>query len=109
VYVGMTRARKTLTLTTGSVPASVWKRAAGCGRPGLRGFWRKFLSRVGETVRGSMAEIGETAVMSRTANILTAVRSFTRRVRWNFTTGLRRAPQRRRRLRQRLALCGGRR
>jgi len=74
VYVGMTRARKTLTLTR-----AVYRRVFGNEQQMRASLPSRFLAEIPselvETVRGSMAEIGETRRYEPDRNIRTARRS----------------------------------
>jgi len=80
VYVGMTRARKTLTLTR-----AVYRRVFGNEQQMRASLPSRFLSEIPsemvETVRGSMAEIGETRRYEPDPEYSYSAEEFTRRVR----------------------------
>jgi len=93
VYVGMTRARKTLTLTR-----AVYRRVFGNEQQMRASLPSRFLAEIPselvETVRGSMAEIGETRRYEPDPEYSYSAEEFTRRVR-GIATPAARAPQRR--------------
>jgi DNA helicase-2/ATP-dependent DNA helicase PcrA len=80
VYVGMTRARKTLTLTR-----AVYRRVFGNEQQMRASLPSRFLAEIPselvETVRGSMAEIGETRRYEPDPEYSYSAEEFTRRVR----------------------------
>jgi DNA helicase-2/ATP-dependent DNA helicase PcrA len=93
VYVGMTRARKTLTLTR-----AVYRRVFGNEQQMRASLPSRFLAEIPselvETVRGSMAEIGETRRYEPDPEYSYSAEEFTRRVR-GISTPAARVPQRR--------------
>src|SRR5882724_252527 len=93
VYVGMTRARKTLTLTR-----AVYRRVFGNEQQMRASLPSRFLAEIPselvETVRGSMAEIGETRRYEPDPEYSYSAEEFTRRVR-GISAPATRAPQRR--------------
>src|ERR1700720_489645 len=93
VYVGMTRARKSLTLTR-----AVYRRVFGNEQQMRASMPSRFLAEVPselvETVRGSMAEIGETRRYEPDPEYSYSAEEFARRVRGISTPAVR-APQRR--------------
>jgi DNA helicase II / ATP-dependent DNA helicase PcrA len=93
VYVGMTRARKTLTLTR-----AVYRRVFGNEQQMRASLPSRFLAEIPselvETVRGSMAEIGETRRYEPDPEYSYSAEEFTRRVR-GISAPAARAPQRR--------------
>jgi DNA helicase II / ATP-dependent DNA helicase PcrA len=93
VYVGMTRARKTLTLTR-----AVYRRVFGNEQQMRASLPSRFLAEIPsdlvETVRGSMAEIGETRRYEPDPEYSYSAEEFTRRVRGIATPAVR-TPQRR--------------
>jgi DNA helicase-2/ATP-dependent DNA helicase PcrA len=93
VYVGMTRARKTLTLTR-----AVYRRVFGNEQQMRASLPSRFLTEIPselvETVRGSMAEIGETRRYEPDPEYSYSAEEFTRRVR-GISTPAARTPQRR--------------
>jgi len=93
VYVGMTRARKTLTLTR-----AVYRRVFGNEQQMRASLPSRFLAEIPselvETVRGSMAEIGETRRYEPDPEYSYSAEEFTRRVR-GISTPAARAPQKR--------------
>jgi DNA helicase-2/ATP-dependent DNA helicase PcrA len=93
VYVGMTRARKSLTLTR-----AVYRRVFGNEQQMRASLPSRFLveipSELVETVRGSMAEIGETRRYEPDPEYSYSAEEFTRRVRGISTPAVR-MPQRR--------------
>jgi len=93
VYVGMTRARKTLTLTR-----AVYRRVFGNEQQMRASLPSRFLAEIPcelvETVRGSMAEIGETRRYEPDPEYSYSAEEFTRRVRGISAPAVR-APQRR--------------
>ena len=92
VYVGMTRARKTLTLTR-----AVYRRVFGNEQQMRASLPSRFLAEIPnelvETVRGSMAEIGETRRYEPDPEYSYSAEEFTRRVR-GISTPAARVPQR---------------
>jgi len=93
VYVGMTRARKSLTLTR-----AVYRRVFGNEQQMRASLPSRFLAEIPselvETVRGSMAEIGETRRYEPDPEYSYSAEEFTRRVR-GISTPAARVPQRR--------------
>jgi DNA helicase-2/ATP-dependent DNA helicase PcrA len=93
VYVGMTRARKSLTLTR-----AVYRRVFGNEQQMRASMPSRFLAEIPselvETVRGSMAEIGETRRYEPDPEYSYSAEEFTRRVR-GISAPAARAPQRR--------------
>jgi DNA helicase-2/ATP-dependent DNA helicase PcrA len=93
VYVGMTRARKSLTLTR-----AVYRRVFGNEQQMRASLPSRFLAEIPselvETVRGSMAEIGETRRYEPDPEYSYSAEEFTRRVR-GISTPVVRTPQRR--------------
>jgi DNA helicase-2/ATP-dependent DNA helicase PcrA len=93
VYVGMTRARKSLTLTR-----AVYRRVFGNEQQMRASLPSRFLAEIPselvETVRGSMAEIGETRRYEPDPEYSYSAEEFTRRVR-GIAAPAARAPQRR--------------
>ncbi len=93
VYVGMTRARKTLTLTR-----AVYRRVFGNEQQMRASLPSRFLSEIPselvETVRGSMAEIGETRRYEPDPEYSYSAEEFTRRVRGLPTPAQKMAPRR---------------
>jgi ATP-dependent DNA helicase UvrD/PcrA len=93
VYVGMTRARKTLTLTR-----AVYRRVFGNEQQMRASLPSRFLAEIPgelvETVRGSMAEIGETRRYEPDPEYSYSAEEFTRRVRGISSPAVR-VPQRR--------------
>jgi DNA helicase-2/ATP-dependent DNA helicase PcrA len=93
VYVGMTRARKTLTLTR-----AVYRRVFGNEQQMRASLPSRFLAEIPselvETVRGSMAEIGETRRYEPDPEYSYSAEEFTRRVR-GISTQAARVPQKR--------------
>jgi DNA helicase II / ATP-dependent DNA helicase PcrA len=92
VYVGMTRARKSLTLTR-----AVYRRVFGNEQQMRASLPSRFLAEIPselvETVRGSMAEIGETRRYEPDPEYSYSAEEFTRRVR-GISTPATRTPQR---------------
>ncbi len=88
VYVGMTRARKTLTLTR-----AVYRRVFGNEQQMRASLPSRFLAEIPgelvETVRGSMAEIGETRRYEPDPEYSYSAEEFTRRVRGIATPSIR--------------------
>jgi DNA helicase II / ATP-dependent DNA helicase PcrA len=88
VYVGMTRARKTLTLTR-----AVYRRVFGNEQQMRASLPSRFLAEIPgelvETVRGSMAEIGETRRYEPDPEYSYSAEEFTRRVRGISTPSIR--------------------
>jgi DNA helicase-2/ATP-dependent DNA helicase PcrA len=93
VYVGMTRARKSLTLTR-----AVYRRVFGNEQQMRASLPSRFLAEIPselvETVRGSMAEIGETRRYEPDPEYSYSAEEFTRRVR-GMSTPAARVPQKR--------------
>ena len=93
VYVGMTRARKTLTLTR-----AVYRRVFGNEQQMRAALPSRFLSEIPselvDTARGSMAEIGQTRRYEPDPEYSYSAEEFTRRVR-GITTPIPRASQKR--------------
>jgi DNA helicase-2/ATP-dependent DNA helicase PcrA len=93
VYVGMTRARKSLTLTR-----AVYRRVFGNEQQMRASLPSRFLAEIPselvETVRGSMAEIGETRRYEPDPEYSYSAEEFTQRVR-GISAPAARAPQRR--------------
>jgi DNA helicase-2/ATP-dependent DNA helicase PcrA len=93
VYVGMTRARKSLTLTR-----AVYRRVFGNEQQMRASLPSRFLAEIPselvETVRGSMAEIGQTRRYEPDPEYSYSAEEFTRRVR-GISTPAARTPQRR--------------
>jgi len=93
VYVGMTRARKTLTLTR-----AVYRRVFGNEQQMRASLPSRFLSEIPselvDTARGSMAEIGQTRRYEPDPEYSYSAEEFTRRVR-GITTPTPRGPQKR--------------
>jgi len=93
VYVGMTRARKTLTLAR-----AVYRRVFGNEQQMRASLPSRFLAEIPselvETVRGSMAEIGETRRYEPDPEYSYSAEEFTRRVR-GISTAAARVPQKR--------------
>ncbi len=92
VYVGMTRARKSLTLTR-----AVYRRVFGNEQQMRASLPSRFLAEIPselvDTVRGSMSEIGETRRYEPDPEYSYSAEEFTRRVR-GMSTPAARAPQR---------------
>jgi len=93
VYVGMTRARKTLTLTR-----AVYRRVFGNEQQMRASLPSRFLSEIPsemvETARGSMAEIGETRRYEPDPEYSYSAEEFTRRVRGLPTPATKAPPKR---------------